>query len=108
MSKPKTSRVEVERSSALSNSQACSPSPHQAASRAARSPALGRRAPTEQLAQIAQPAMLARLGEIGVDGVGDDRAVLGVSALALRRQQSRQPLDQEGAVAAGVGAAAAD
>ena len=61
------------RSSALSNSQACSPSPHQAASRAARSPACGAARAPEQLAQVAQPTVLRRLREVGVDRIGDQR-----------------------------------
>ena len=78
----------------LSNSQARSPSPHQGLSRDQRSAACGRLAAAEQLGEVAQPAMLDRLVEIGVDRVLDPRRLVDVGAAG----EQRQPVDQELAV----------
>ena len=89
MSKPTVSALRSVRSRSLSNSQARSPSPHQGRSRDHRSARVRPMAAAEQFGEMAQPAMLGGLVEIGVDRVLDPGDLVDVGAAGEQRPASR-------------------
>ena len=98
MSNPTVCAARSVWSSALSNSQARSPSPHHGRRRA-RDRRRGAIAATEQLDQISQAPTLGGLGDTGLDRVADLLELRAVDAAC----KQRQPFDQKLAVRRRVG-----